>query len=1388
MAAKAPVGGGAGDGGADAAPVSWRPAERPWGGAHFQDCNFTLEASCRSWDDEAATGAAEALAGCFAVADASQPGGPLVHVSAGLEALSGFAAAELLGRPWAQLLQPAAAAAAPPRRRAASEAGSDAGSGEDEAEGGAPAGGGGGGALAAALEGRGQEAVGPEEASLARHDGRVVRLLACAVPVLGAGGAPLRWLLVVADFDDRAQRAAAAEAGGDEQHAARWGEQVRALFGVHLVTQAPPPRDDDAAGGGGAAAEGDGGACPVVAASPGAAALTGVSQDDLAGRSCLCLAGPNTAGSGMRKLMALQLSGTAGWAKLLLYRRDGAPFWALVHACPFSRPRPPAAAGAPRAADVRRQSEGGKEDGGEDDGMAPASSAAQAAAAPPQAGDAASARSSSDAGSSGGGGGGGSGGALRLLIVCDVTGSRLKRLGKYVVGRVIGQGASGVVRMGRNPATDELVAIKTVDATRFRSMAEIEQVQEETAVLSGLKHPNIIRLLEVHFMAGVFYFVMEYAEGGPLVRRIYGSEGGLPEEEAQRIFLQITSALEYCHNRRVVHRDLKPENILMDDAGNIKIADFGLAAVTAPDAGALSVQCGTPEFTAPEIVGGREYDGQAVDLWSLGVLLYEALSGELPFKGGNQGALGAYPPLPPRVGPAARDMVRRLLTVDPAQRMAWDELNRHPWVAEGPSSADASPNPAPGVDAAGAAARGPAASAGGGGGRSRHGGGSGGGGGALAWDDEERRLLRSRGSDAAMTEVSDFSAGALSDDGDALPGSSGASDGRGPGAPATSLFGNSGGGGGASRPGSSSVGGGGAGCSGGGAWRGGGLSFTGKGCHESVRVVIPDRDDPITAAIMRSAESFTASPSRPLHPPDGPEPLPSPRARSFSVGMVAAGGLAGGGRGAAGGGSPGGGGAAARAGSKLVASSSSPMASPAGGRPRGAAAALGSLPPLSPSHDGSARGGGGGGGGTRDGGGGAAGPSGAGASPSGGRSPAGALGGDRRGGFSGPADGGPLLTKQRVRSFTSAAGGGGGGVAEDVLMGPDGLPLSRRQQKKLAKAQRIRENKEARKAADKEKREGEKERKRAEAQGRLAGMTEEERAEHEQRRKAIREAAVAERVRAKEHTRAALQAPLKLVIDLDFEGLMTVSEVKSLVSQVNFSYGLTVKGDNQAHLHLLGARGYIQQQMRAQIPHLDAWALTVDDRGYAEFFKDRLRDVVYLTADSPNELDTIDTSKVYIIGGIVDRNRHKRICLERAEAAGVAHARLPIQKHMQLSTSAVITVNQVVDLLVRGQGPATDWAAALAAALPTRKVAGGGGGGGGSEGGGEEGGGEAAAAEGEARGAAAGEEEAAAGGGEGSEEADLERQGDGAGNGSAAADAPPGGDDGGEPGTKRQKV
>eukprot|EP00878_Enallax_costatus_P004493 GHUV01004733.1.p1 GENE.GHUV01004733.1~~GHUV01004733.1.p1 ORF type:complete len:248 (+),score=78.48 GHUV01004733.1:90-746(+) len=166
---------------------------------------------------------------------------------------------------------------------------------------------------------------------------------------------------------------------------------------------------------------------------------------------------------------------------------------------------------------------------------------------------------------------------------------------------------------------------------------------------------------------------------------------------------------------------------------------------------------------------------------------------------------------------------------------------------------------------------------------------------------------------------------------------------------------------------------------------------------------------------------------------------------------------------------------------------------------------------------------------------------------------------------------------------------------------------------------------------------------------------------------------------------------------------MTPADLKSLCQQISYSYSGAVNRDQQLHLHLLGATADLEAALHKQMPGHVHWAATKSEKNFKEYFKDRLQDLVYLTADSPDELSQLDPSKVYIIGGIVDRNKHKGICYQRAQEAGIATAKLPIRKYVKLQTSAVITVNQVVDILIRVQKD-NDWKAALQEVLPGRKI------------------------------------------------------------------------------------
>jgi 5'-AMP-activated protein kinase, catalytic alpha subunit len=178
------------------------------------------------------------------------------------------------------------------------------------------------------------------------------------------------------------------------------------------------------------------------------------------------------------------------------------------------------------------------------------------------------------------------------------------------------------------------------------------------------------------------YVVMEYVRSGELFDYIV-EKGRLAEDEARHFFQQIISGVEYCHRNMVVHRDLKPENLLLDGSMAVKIADFGLSNVMR-DGHFLKTSCGSPNYAAPEVISGRLYAGPEVDVWSCGVILYALLCGSLPFDDENIPTLfkkikGGVYSLPGHLSPGARDLIPRLLLVDPLKRITIPEVRHHPW-------------------------------------------------------------------------------------------------------------------------------------------------------------------------------------------------------------------------------------------------------------------------------------------------------------------------------------------------------------------------------------------------------------------------------------------------------------------------------------------------------------------------------------------------------------------------------------------------------------------------------------------------------------------------------------------------------------------------------------
>ncbi|CAI7846608.1 unnamed protein product [Closterium sp. NIES-54] len=206
-------------------------------------------------------------------------------------------------------------------------------------------------------------------------------------------------------------------------------------------------------------------------------------------------------------------------------------------------------------------------------------------------------------------------------------------LPNYRLGKTLGIGSFGKVKVAEHVLTGHKVAIKILNRKKIRSMDMDEKVKREIKILRLFMHPHIIRQYEVIETPTDIFVIMEYVKCGELFDYIV-EKGRLAEDEARRFFQQIISGVEYCHRNMVVHRDLKPENLLLDGKGNIKIADFGLSNVMR-DGHFLKTSCGSPNYAAPEVISGKLYAGPEVDVWSAGVILYALLCGSLPFDDEN---------------------------------------------------------------------------------------------------------------------------------------------------------------------------------------------------------------------------------------------------------------------------------------------------------------------------------------------------------------------------------------------------------------------------------------------------------------------------------------------------------------------------------------------------------------------------------------------------------------------------------------------------------------------------------------------------------------------------------------------------------------------------------
>ncbi|KAF2282786.1 hypothetical protein GH714_043179 [Hevea brasiliensis] len=255
-------------------------------------------------------------------------------------------------------------------------------------------------------------------------------------------------------------------------------------------------------------------------------------------------------------------------------------------------------------------------------------------------------------------------------------------VGKFHLGRTIGVGTFAKVKLAVDSTNGSYVAIKIIDKQMVVQSNLKYQVQREIRTMKVLNHPNVVRIHEVIGTKTKIYIVMEYVSGGQLSDKLSYSQK-LNESEARKMFQQLIDAVDYCHNRGVYHRDLKPENLLLDNKGNLKVSDFGLSALR-KHGDILTTACGSPCYVAPELIANKGYDGAAADVWSCGVILFELLSGCLPFDDRNLVVLykkisRAEYTFPQWFTESQKKLISRIFDPNPRRRITIPEIIEDAW-------------------------------------------------------------------------------------------------------------------------------------------------------------------------------------------------------------------------------------------------------------------------------------------------------------------------------------------------------------------------------------------------------------------------------------------------------------------------------------------------------------------------------------------------------------------------------------------------------------------------------------------------------------------------------------------------------------------------------------
>jgi serine/threonine protein kinase len=253
--------------------------------------------------------------------------------------------------------------------------------------------------------------------------------------------------------------------------------------------------------------------------------------------------------------------------------------------------------------------------------------------------------------------------------------------------KAIGKGGFGQVWKVRHKATDKIYVIKVMNKQNIIDQKMVDQINREIDIMYMLNHPHIIKLVNHYEDDDNLYLIMHYASKGQLYS-LLKRHGRFDQRTTAQYMQEVIAAIKYLHSFKppIIHRDIKPENILLDESGRVKIADFGWSNFE--DKNKRITYCGTPEYLAPEMIKKEGHD-TTVDIWDLGVLMFELLTGHPPFSGSNQTELfmnikkhkinwpDDFPPL-------AKNLISKILKQNPKERVSLDEILQHAWFEKNP--------------------------------------------------------------------------------------------------------------------------------------------------------------------------------------------------------------------------------------------------------------------------------------------------------------------------------------------------------------------------------------------------------------------------------------------------------------------------------------------------------------------------------------------------------------------------------------------------------------------------------------------------------------------------------------------------------------------------------